>query len=160
MTKAELAWLAGLFEGEGTIYAHKVGARHYAHLSITSTDYDVLEKVAALTGAKIYERPNDPSRIGKRTIYNAAISKSGVALALAALMLPWLGERRRDQIAKTVALVNANGPDLRGGPEVWQTRRARYGQRGGNQLRRQAPNGKFLPSEAPHETATRVGREH
>lgn len=47
----ELDWFVGLFEGEGSVSSPKGGQ---IRLSIDSTDLDVLERVEALAGGKIY----------------------------------------------------------------------------------------------------------
>lgn len=46
-----IAWVAGLFEGEGTFCFHKERPKT---VQITSTDLDVLEKVKENFGGKIY----------------------------------------------------------------------------------------------------------
>lgn len=48
----EIAWIAGLFEGEGSFCFHKGRARS---IQISSTDRDVLEKVERVLGGKVYE---------------------------------------------------------------------------------------------------------
>lgn len=45
MTDVELAWAAGLFEGEGTVRINKPGRRNWGHLavSVVNTDRQVVE---------------------------------------------------------------------------------------------------------------------
>lgn len=47
-----IAWAAGLFEGEGSFNFHKNKAKH---ISITSTDLDVLERMYNFFGGNIYK---------------------------------------------------------------------------------------------------------
>ncbi|WP_285558995.1 LAGLIDADG family homing endonuclease [Actinoplanes regularis] len=57
--KETLPWVAGLLEGEGTIY---ISPRKDVSVEMTSTDRDILERMLAITGmGRIYDRPiRDP----------------------------------------------------------------------------------------------------
>ena len=62
-TERELAWAAGLFEGEGTIRINKATSRNYGHVmvSVTNTDPEVLEFFQARWPAymkKVWTRPD------------------------------------------------------------------------------------------------------
>lgn len=50
MTEKDIAWVAGLFEGEGTVSINRGRA---AGIAIAMTDRDVLERVQAIFGGKI-----------------------------------------------------------------------------------------------------------
>ena len=86
--KSDRAWLAGLFEGEGSITLKN---RH-AELAITSTDRDVLERVVALTGfGKIYQQ----KRIRNyKVCYRFHLGKSAEVWMFVKWISPWLCERR------------------------------------------------------------------
>jgi hypothetical protein len=85
------AWMAGLFEGEGSIsISHK---KHYCYLQLASTDKDVLDRFAeqAGCGAISYcgQRPHQTKEVWKWQVGN----KKDVS-DLLNRMLPFLGERR------------------------------------------------------------------
>ena len=50
MTDLEIAWIAGLFEGEGCIYRNN---KSDIRLQIYMTDKDVLDEFARITGGKV-----------------------------------------------------------------------------------------------------------
>ena len=50
MSEAEISWLAGLFDGEGNIAWPRKGNIHTARLTITNTNYALLEKLIEITG--------------------------------------------------------------------------------------------------------------
>lgn len=53
-----IAWAAGIFEGEGTICISKETT--FKYIGVTSTDYDVLERLKLNFGGKIYS--NGPKK--------------------------------------------------------------------------------------------------
>lgn len=149
MTESEIAWAAGLFEGEGTVYAKRTrsGRQWHAALFVTSTDRDVVEKFAHLVGASIYERPTESAgHYGKLPVFTARINQSERSLEIADLFAPWLGERRLDQIAEAKRRVLSSLPDGRKDGTAWETRRSRYGPNGGNKSKRDQ-RGQFVGRE-------------
>lgn len=60
MTDADIAWAAGLFEGEGCITLSRVGGRAYLSLSVSMhpRDRDVLERFASAVGAGAVAGPH------------------------------------------------------------------------------------------------------
>jgi hypothetical protein len=86
-----IAWMAGLFEGEGCISIHQ--NKGYCQLQLKSTDEDVLMKFAKLAGTtnKItyYERPG--------TLKNVWMWQTGNrkdVTRILELLFPYFGERR------------------------------------------------------------------
>ena len=96
MRTADIAWLAGLYEGEGCFGLHRGRARatpaEYVNLSMT--DRDVIERVGALLGKKV----NGPyQQNGHKPQYRVtlwSIAARGLMMTLFSL----LGERRRAKI--------------------------------------------------------------
>lgn len=91
-TRENLAWAAGLFEGEGSI--DPKGNR----LSLTTTDLDVLNKFLSVAGCgHIYQRKPNPlkKQLGKKTQWTWVINRQEYTQALLAAMWEWLGVRRR-----------------------------------------------------------------
>lgn len=50
MTKTEAAWLAGFFDGEGTIAESRTKGFRYWKLSVPNTSKKTIERVVAITG--------------------------------------------------------------------------------------------------------------
>lgn len=103
MSSTDLAWLAGMYEGEGTFYLAKAWGKKNPlaapAMCLTSTDEDVLVRVAALMGNKSYSRRKLPS--GK-TAYKAV--KRGVpAMTLMLTLFPVMGKRRQEKISEVLA---------------------------------------------------------
>ena len=89
-TRENLAWAAGLFEGEGSIYPP------LNRLTLSSTDKDIVEKFAALVGCGIIDelKPH-PGKLGKKTQWRWYCGRQEYSQALLAAFWPWLGSRRK-----------------------------------------------------------------
>ena len=101
ITGIEIAWLAGLFEGEGNV---SINGRSLT-IRIKMTDKDVVVRAATLLSAALYE--HDPGRGWKRT-WIAQLKGDGAA-GWAMTLYSWLGVRRRGQ--------------TRGALRTWKTQR-------------------------------------
>lgn len=89
----ETSWLAGLLEGEGCLRVTRQGPRSWgsAWLALAMTDKDVVERAAAMMGAKSIS-----AHVGKghyKTMYQAVISGKK-AIGVMQRVLPYMGERR------------------------------------------------------------------
>jgi len=89
----EVAWLAGLLEGEGTFTRNQTRSNTYPVLSVNMCSRDVVERAALILGAaNVHQRkPRDPSW---NTTHVAAIGGVCAALWMQRLR-PLMGERRR-----------------------------------------------------------------
>lgn len=106
MTDCELAWVAGLFEGEGCIVirprqdpAWKPSVR----LELTSTDPDVLRRLQFICGGKI--APFRRDRGGVKPYQRWTLSKMTEVADLLEAMLPWLGARRGEKAAEALSIL-------------------------------------------------------
>lgn len=112
MASCELAWAAGLFEGEGWISSHAKGELGtYAILGLTSTDEDVVRRfssaigVGSVTGP--YRYPTRPAHwLPRWTWHCRRHADVGIALNL---LWPWLCSRRRDKAREVAAAIEAAG---------------------------------------------------
>lgn len=92
----EVAWAAGFFEGEGSVYFYRGSAKSSPHpiLSLASTDEDVLRRFQRIVGrGKVYGPYNKGAGTKPRFDW-----QTGSYLNCAEIMrafLPYLGERRR-----------------------------------------------------------------
>jgi hypothetical protein len=101
MSEADLAWLAGLLEGEGSFYASGSRAKNgvmyrYPQIKVSMTDRDVIERVAQMFGIKVSVNSREKRREAKQ-IYSAQINGSR-AMELMQQLLPWMGKRRSQKI--------------------------------------------------------------
>ena len=91
MNPIEIAWLAGLFEGEGYF-----GFQSSLRAQILMTDLDVIEKVKLITMCRgaIYNKKPSP---GRKQAYALQLSGQQAAELMVAIY-PHMGERRRERI--------------------------------------------------------------
>jgi hypothetical protein len=114
MNVVEVAWAAGLWEGEGCFHTQsgmvrvtKKGERRiysYPRASMTMTDLDVLDHFCEVVGVgrvkRRARRANALPQHKNQWVYTAD-SQADVE-RLAELLLPWMGERRAEQIERVI----------------------------------------------------------
>ncbi len=104
--REDLAWAAGLFEGEGCITIQK----HKIRLQLASSDRDVVERFASVMGIGSLSgpviRPTRLSANPKPLWFWISVS-SNAELVLRDL-LPYLGKRRRERAEHLLALRKAH----------------------------------------------------
>jgi hypothetical protein len=109
-TESEIAWAAGVYEGEGTCFA-KVGKRTQKgrtyksvtdYLSVTQKDPEILYRMRDLFGGSIYEYQNHMGSVHRWTIHGQRTRN------FVQLIYPWLSERRKQQIEAVNAIILAN----------------------------------------------------
>lgn len=100
----EIAWLAGIFEGEGSWSG--------TQLALSMTDRDIVERVAALLGSKVNGPYETRRRVGPdeyvstrrdgkgsyKPAWRTTMRRAETLSALVPRLWPWLGSRRRAQI--------------------------------------------------------------
>jgi len=111
ISDTELAWLAGLLEGEGSFLMCRcrVGGKVYRYPKIVvgMTDRDVVERAGRLLGNnKTYPMPKQPRR---KQAWRVAVT-GWKAAELMRSMRPWLGERRREAVDAVLAEYDAQEP--------------------------------------------------
>ena len=111
--REDVAWAAGLFEGEGTCGAYygtfltKAGERRprktaQAQLAIGMTDLEPLEKFKETFGFGSIHGPYEVSG-GTKPAYKYYVNKREHVQAILAAIYPWLSPRRREQVAQALA---------------------------------------------------------
>ena len=98
MTNTQLAWAAGLFEGEGSISLKQSTPGRSITLSVAMTDYDVLERFNSIFPG--YLRPknkgsNNPSHY--KPLWEWRLHKISDCYATLLAMMPFFGTRRSYQ---------------------------------------------------------------
>jgi len=96
MSETDLAWLAGLLEGEASFLKPPPSAPNCPRISLEMTDLDIIERTASLMGGRVTRR------VLKSTLWKPAyrvIIKGSRAVRLMRLLYPQMGTRRCSQIA-------------------------------------------------------------
>jgi hypothetical protein len=124
--EVDVAWLAGLYEGEGTLAAVKARgapvetARSWV-LSITMNDEDVIRRAHAVAGlgrVRISRQPGYPWR------WNVCARDEVLVVVLR--LLPYLGSRRTARVDQFLAWYLTKGPspfDRNAGNSPWSKAR-------------------------------------
>jgi len=111
-TPEDLAWAAGLFEGEGCIALSRPAATRPQvqwNLVLASTDLDVLERLQTVVGMGQISGPRDR---GHKLHWVWCVSRREHVRLLLEAMLPWLGSRRRARAEECLAFFEANPPGM------------------------------------------------
>lgn len=96
MDTVDIAWFAGLFEGEGCLSIERNGN---TKLSIGMTDLDIIERVRTLfpncnNTKPRQQKPVRPEYRMPKVIHSWRVSDPQEVRRIIVLMLPFLGERR------------------------------------------------------------------
>lgn len=109
----ELAWVAGVFEGEGTFtYRTYPGTgRKQITMRVVMTDLDVITRLQTFTGMGNVYGPYQSKVLKKdgtlrKPSYHWAITKQSDIVALGEALYPWFGERRKAKFDEIKAYYN------------------------------------------------------
>ena len=92
MTSTNIAWLSGLFEGEGCINQDKRKKATW-RLSVVMTDLDIIQRLQAITGVGNV-RETTKQAAHHQTAYQWIVYRKEHIQQLLSTMLPYLGNRR------------------------------------------------------------------
>ena len=95
MTDIEIAWLAGLLEGEGCFHFSRTGM-----IQVSMTDKDVIERAAVLMG--VQWRPIKRCIPGNKPVFIVRVTGPR-ALNIMTTILPFMGMRRTAKIHEVFA---------------------------------------------------------
>jgi hypothetical protein len=104
MSEAEIAYVAGLLEGEGCFYIGYLGeaAKRYPRFTIqcAMTDEDVIRRLRDIVGAGAIDGPLLPPSWdqNRKPVWRWRLGRKDGALELVALLLPWMCSRRSAKI--------------------------------------------------------------
>lgn len=105
MSPVDLAWLAGLLEGEGCfmltrLSKEQLGTYRYPLIRLGMVDQDVIERAHSLTGFGTVSHQYPPSHRARQVqpTWVWAVSRTKEALLLMRTLYPHMGARRREQI--------------------------------------------------------------
>lgn len=127
MRRTDLAWLAGLWEGEGCFMTGPPSRPHKPVIRLHMTDRDVVERAAHLMQVSVLKLKR------RRSHYKVSylISLRSVrAVEWMKKLRPWMGARRKTQIDRALAcFVPRNDSDNATRPKLSRTQAARIRQR-------------------------------
>jgi hypothetical protein len=119
MMREDYAWAAGFYEGEGSIAHHCRNGRLYKPCEVRivisqsggGDAAKLLERFRDIVGCGKVYGPYTPSihNLGKKPLWRFAVSKHEYVQAIAAMLWPWLSERRRTQIVTCLSKYNTSG---------------------------------------------------
>lgn len=121
MNIVDLAWAAGLFEGEGCASRtqHKVTNRVYIYLSLYSTDLDTIMRfhrvIGCLGTVRIHNRGRHAQPHHKTTFVWSSSGKDALCLLMHPGFVGLLGDRRSRRVSEIVR-------ELMGQPKPWSIR--------------------------------------
>jgi hypothetical protein len=110
ISQAEIAWLAGLLEGEGC-FSSVARQGNYPKITLNMTDLDIVQRVADMwevkvwfpePGSKSYMKPKIDGT-PRKLLYTTVIGGVRAAKWMR-LVYPWMGERRRQKIDEVISL--------------------------------------------------------
>ena len=104
LSEIEIAWLAGLIEGEGNFGLDSRSAKRYKvstappspFLRISMTDQDIIERVSKLVNKKCFS-PTRLTAAGKR-VYTVHIGDRTTLTTLLPRLFPYFGKRRQEAV--------------------------------------------------------------
>jgi len=103
--KQRVAWAAGVFEGEGSVYIRRFvrGKNRTEHLHggfrVQMTDRDVLERIQEATGVGRIN-PCEPTGFGSKSSWAWQVQNREAFEHVANLFRPYLSERRRARLTE------------------------------------------------------------
>ncbi len=97
-TEAEIAWAAGLYEGEGTAIYLKSGRSQW--MAIRMTDKEPIERMCRLFGGNFKDAFINPGEVGKgyKPKFMWRVSAWRDIIRVTEAIYPWLSPRRQRQI--------------------------------------------------------------
>lgn len=99
-TVSEIAWAAGLFEGEGSFNSYPRRNKQGVQIRLSMSDKDVVERFARIVGVgavhlRIHASTETRDRSRYKPMYEWYVYEAAEISRVTELLMPWLGERRR-----------------------------------------------------------------
>lgn len=108
MTDSEIAWAAGLFEGEGSISWFKLKNRADSikvAVTISMTDEDVIYRFANIMGFGKVKGPYQPQPTSRKVRWVWEVQNFKDCLKAINLLYPYLGVRRQAKADEFIKIV-------------------------------------------------------
>lgn len=127
--KTNIAWAAGLYEGEGSCVASKRKSRPNSpsiSMRLTSCDKDVIEKFHSIVQVGNQQTPHIPNNgLAKKVQYIWACNNHSDIEKIINLFLPYLSERRTKQVNVVLDYIKSRKPPQSCGYDIGKP--TRYG---------------------------------
>lgn len=99
INRENLAWAAGIFEGEGTFAARIYNSKDRAiTCSIRMTDEDVIKKFHSIVKVGAVQGPSIPKNPNWKPLWTWQVGSFEGSQAVVAMLWNWLCSRRRENI--------------------------------------------------------------
>ena len=107
-TRENLAWLAGLMEGEASFV---VTGNYYPKfcIQLNMTDEDVVKKAHLIGGMGLVSGPHIQKNPKHKPFWTWKIHRRNHCYALCCAILPWMGERRSNRIIEFMKYFATSG---------------------------------------------------
>ena len=102
LTEIEIAWLAGLLEGEGSFHFTMVGKCPNNRIQLSMTDKDIMERVAKMFFTTFSTLPPQGLMRKNKNYYRVYICGANSRAVMRAIR-PFMGQRRKKEIDKQLA---------------------------------------------------------
>ena len=106
MKEIDIAWLAGLLEGEGCFTFCGGGAYRAARIILNMSDLDIVERAKRLMGSKDVIYRSMAGRSGKQ-MYCIEVTQAEKVYEILSFIYPYMGARRKIRIEEL--LIHARG---------------------------------------------------
>lgn len=108
LSKTEIAWLAGLFEGEAHFGLDSRSTQRYkkstaipaSYIRLSMTDEDVVSRVAQLLNKNVFSETRLTAT--NKKVFNCHIGDRLTLLYLLPRLLPYMGQRRTEKIKSSL----------------------------------------------------------
>lgn len=99
MDQVDIAWVAGIIEGEGTFgYNGRKETTTSSKVQVIMTDEDIIRRLQSVTGMGRVSGPHGPYKPGYLPTWCWAIRVKRDLARIFLAIYPLLGERRREQL--------------------------------------------------------------
>lgn len=107
-TPENIAWLAGLLEGEGCFSLRYYKKYTYVSTRIVMTDFDVIDKIAEVVKEGTIMGPHSRKNSSNKPWKTWTLNEREPQMKLFEKILPWLGNRRREKVQQCLDILRAN----------------------------------------------------
>jgi hypothetical protein len=108
----QLAWAAGLFEGEGCFNTHQRRMKWSVQARLAMTDKDVIRRFAAIMGlGQVHGPRHTKGQPDWKPVFEWYVQAAPDVLKVIDLLSPWLGARRSAKAAEVREIAATIGPD-------------------------------------------------
>ena len=108
MTSEDIAWVAGIFEADGSLYVDKngKGGTAFPCLAIGMTDEDTIQKLKTTIGVGDVQGPYPGATDNRKPYWRYRLRNKDAVEKLCELMLPWLSKRRTAKVHEILHFID------------------------------------------------------